>query len=358
MKVLIDIGHPAHVHLFKHFAWEIQKKGHEIFFTCREKEFEIYLLEKYGFRYKSFGRKYISKAGKLWGMIEFDVKEFFTGLKFKPDILLSHGSIYAAHAALLLGKPHISFEDTFNFEQIKLYKPFTKAILTGDYPHPCLGKNEVRFAGYHELAYLHPKRFEPDETKIKKYQISIPYVIIRFVAWQATHDRKHNGIGIDMKLKICEELSKYSQVIISSEKELPVEFKIYLQNIAPEDMHDLMAKASLIFSESATMVSEGAVLGVPGIYLDNTGRYYTKEQEEKYGMVYNFSESFEDQKKALKKAIELLTKNSIQEAWSYRRQKMLSEKIDVTAFLVWFVENYPESARIMREEPEWQWRFK
>jgi len=37
---------------------------------------------------------------------------------------------------------------------------------------------------------------------------------------------------------------------------------------------------------------------------------------------------------------------------------MLSDKIDVTAFMVWFVENYPESAKIMKENPEYQWSFR
>jgi len=46
------------------------------------------------------------------------------------------------------------------------------------------------------------------------------------------------------------------------------------------------------------------------------------------------------------------------EQFQLRRQKMLLEKIDVTAFLVWFVENYPESAKIMKENPEYQWRFR
>lgn len=30
---------------------------------------------------------------------------------------------------------------------------------------------------------------------------------------------------------------------------------------------------------------------------------------------------------------------------------MLSDKIDVTAFMVWFIENYPKSAKIMKENP-------
>ena len=33
---------------------------------------------------------------------------------------------------------------------------------------------------------------------------------------------------------------------------------------------------------------------------------------------------------------------------------MLADKIDVTAFLAWFVENYPGSAKIMKENPDYQ----
>ncbi len=38
MKILIDIGHPAHVHIFRNFAKEMTKKGHKVLMTCREKE--------------------------------------------------------------------------------------------------------------------------------------------------------------------------------------------------------------------------------------------------------------------------------------------------------------------------------
>jgi len=40
------------------------------------------------------------------------------------------------------------------------------------------------------------------------------------------------------------------------------------------------------------------------------------------------------------------------------RQKMLKDKIDVTAFMVWLIKNYPKSAKIMRENPDYQERFK
>lgn len=36
--------------------------------------------------------------------------------------------------------------------------------------------------------------------------------------------------------------------------------------------------------------------------------------------------------------------NDLWEEWQERRAKMLAEKIDVTAFLTWMIENYPASA--------------
>ena len=360
MRLLIDIGHPAHVHLFKHFAWEMQAKGHEVFFTCREKEFEIYLLEKYGFTYRSFGKKYSSKIGKLWGLIEFDLKEIYAGLDFKPDIFLSHGSMYAAQAAFLLRKPHISLEDTFNLEQVNLYKPFTQAILTADYDHPLKSEKVIPYSGYHELAYLHPNRFTPDKSVLDELGVNEneKYVIMRFVSWEATHDAGHKGISMENKIRAVREFEKYARIFITSEASPPGELHKYKITIAPDRIHDAVAFSSLIYGESATMASEGAVLGTPGIYLDNTGRYYTRQQEVDYGLVFNFTESDDDQKRSIQKGLDILREKKPSCIWAAKREQMLKDKIDTTAFLVWFVENYPKSFKIMKENPAYQQRFK
>jgi predicted glycosyltransferase len=120
----------------------------------------------------------------------------------------------------------------------------------------------------------------------------------------------------------------------------------------------VIASASIVYGESATVASEAAVLGIPAIYLDNTGRCYTREEEEKYGLVFNFTESEEDQEKSILKGVELLSTPGIKEEWQRRRQKMLNDKIDVTAFLVWFVENWPQSIRIMKETPGFLEKFR
>jgi len=362
MRVLIDIGHPAHVHLFTHFALEMQSKGHKVLFTCRDKEFEIELLKSYQFTYKSFGKKYKSIIGKLWGLVKFDWMEWKTALAFKPDVFISHGSMYAAHAAFLRGKPHISLEDTFNFEQIRLYLPFTKVVLTGNYEHPFHSNKVIQYAGYHELAYLHPHRFTPDITVLQELGVLLEekYVIVRFVSWNASHDIGHKGISFENKLKAIKAFSNYAKVFISSESELPKELKPYQYPLNPITMHHAMAYASLIFGESATMASEAAMLGVPSIYLDNTGRFYTDDLENNYDLCFNYTESLQDQEKAIVKGIELLQrdKTDLQLEWHQKRKKMLKDKIDVTAFLVWFVENYPQSKEIMKENPYYQYNFK
>ncbi|MDW7681250.1 MAG: DUF354 domain-containing protein, partial [bacterium] len=315
MKILIDIGHPAHVHLFKHFAWEMQHNGHQVLFTCREKEFAIELLKHYGFQYKSFGSKYTSVIGKLWGLVEFDIKALFAGIYFKADIFLSHGSMYAAHAAFLLRKPHISLEDTYNFEQVRLYVPFTKAILTADYDHPLRSEKVIRYAGYHELAYLHPSRFTPDKNVLKELGVeeNQKYVIIRFVSWHASHDAGHQGITMENKIKAVKAFAQHARVFISSEGELPDELKPYQFTIAPHRMHDALAFASLVFGESSTMSEEAAMLGVPSIYLFNNSTYYTTHLEDNYRLLFNYSESLEDQEKAIEKGVALLQQPNLKQ---------------------------------------------
>ncbi len=360
MKILIDIGHPAHVHLFRYFAEVMTNKGHEILFTCRDKEFEIYLLKRFNFNYKSFGKKYLTSRGKLIGLIEFDLKAYITGLRFKPDLFLSHGSIYAAHASFLLRKPHITLEDTFNLEQLRLYRPFTETILTGNYYHPLKSNKVIQYAGYHELAYLHPNYFKPDSSVLDDIGVKIKekYSILRFVAWNASHDIGHQGISIENKIKAVAEFSKYSKVFISSESKLPYELEKYKIKISPEKMHDALAFASLHWAESFTMPAECAVLGTPSIIMNNSISYYLKEMEEKYGLCYSFSESSNDQERAINKGIEILKDENISLIWKQKQERMLKEKIDVTGFLVWFVENFPESKKIMKQKPDFQYNFK
>jgi len=354
MKILIDIGHPGHVHLFRPFSEEMMKRGHVIFFTCRQKEFEIELLKASAFDYKCFGRHYKSFSGKIRGLVKFNIQMIFIALKFKPDVFLSHGSIYAAQVAWLFGKPHISLEDSGNMEQIKFYLPFTKAVLTPDVLPVDLGTKQIRYKGYHELAYLHPKYFSPQNSILTELGISNDqeYAILRFVSWKATHDTGHKGLTVAEKQELINYLiSKNLKVFISDEADLPNEFINHQIKISPNKIHHVLAFARIVISEGATIASESGVLGTPTIYVNSIETYNNEDQEKNYGTVQNLRTG----EHVLKKVAELL---SVKREISPFNRKILEDKIDVTAFMVWFVENYPESAKIMRENPDYQYRFR
>lgn len=332
MRILIDIGHPGHVHLFKHLAHRFIKEGAEVLFTAREKEFELELIRAEGFNYKSFGKHYKSIWGKIWGLLKFDVQMFFTGLRFRPDLFISHGSIYAAHAAFLLGKKHLSLEDSGNMEQIVLYRPFTDAILTPDVLPEDLGPKQIRYAGYHEIAYLHPDYFTPNPDVYQWIGLKPgeKYAIVRFVSWNATHDAGHMGLTNEDKTRLVKKLSERMKVFITSERALSPELQPFQIKIAPEKLHHALSFASIVVSEGATIASEAGVLGTPTIYINTIARSYCLDQE-KYGLVFNTSDS----EKVFSLMDHILRMD--REAFKERRDQLLRSKVNVTDYLYDFI---------------------
>ena len=329
MKILIDIGHPAHVHIFKNIAWNLSQKGHTILFTCRDKENELYLLKKHGFNFISFGENKKTKLGKILGLFYFNLKMLFIALRFKPNMFLSHGSMYAAQIAWLLRKTHISLEDSGNKEQIRLYAPFTNAIVTPDFLPNNLGKKQIRYRSNHELAYLHPNFFQTNDDIYSYLNISKkhPYAILRFVSWVATHDSGQKGLSYKEKEYLTKFLiSKNIKVFISAERhQLPDNLKKYSIKIPPDKMHDALANAIIYIGEGATMASEAGVLGTPSLYVSTIERCYNIDQE-KYGLVFNFVK-FDG---VLNKIDEILNLNNRISVFKNRREKFLNDKIDFT----------------------------
>lgn len=356
MRILIDIGHPAHVHYFRNFIFSMKQKGHDLFITARDKEVSQILLKKNNIEFISRGKGSNSLIGKLLYIFKADYIIWRNARKFKPDIFLSFASPYAAHVSKLLRKPHITFDDTEHAHLAhKLYAPFSDVILSPACFFSPFSKRQLFFSSYMELCCLHPNYFIPDKTILKQLDVSEDekYVILRFVSWDANHDIGQLGMSYQKKILNTKELSKLAKVFISSEGEIPEEIRKFQIHISPEKIHDVLFYSSLYLGEGATMASECAMLGTPAIYVNslNAG---TLQEQEKYGLLYGFRNS----NGVLEKAIELLNTPNIKQEFQNRRQKMLADKIDVTAFMVWFIENYPESVRTMQENMDYQYNFK
>jgi hypothetical protein len=166
------------------------------------------------------------------------------------------------------------------------------------------------------------------------------------------------GLSIENKRNLIEFLKPHGKIFITTEREIEPEFQQYRIKIAPHKIHSFLNYATMFIGDSQTMTSEAAVLGTPAVRSNSfVGRIsYLEELENKYGLTYGFLPSETD--KMFSKIKELLGMSNLKDEWQKRRQRMLNDKIDVTAFLVWFIENYPDSANVMRQNPDFQYRFK
>jgi len=74
---------------------------------------------------------------------------------------------------------------------------------------------------------------------------------------------------------------------------------------------------------------------------------YLYELEHRYGLTFGFRPSEEEAMWA--KILQLLCEPDLKAQWQAKRQRMLADKIDVTQFMVDFVERYPDSYREYQE---------
>ncbi len=354
MKILFSVSHPAHVHLFKNAIWKLQDLNHDILICARKKEVTIDLLKKYGFTYTVISESKPSRVHLVAEQIQRVMRFRSIVSEFKPDLSISTMDPSLAFVSRLMGVPYVCLADTEHASaSINGALPFTKAVLTPSCFSKEMGPKQIRYNGYHELAYLHPNRFTPDPAVLTELGLveGDPFIIVRFVSWGASHDVGYNGLTLDTKRKAVHEFQKYGRVFITSEKPLPEEFEKYRISVSPEKMHDLLYYATRLYGESATMASECAVLGTHAIFCDFAGRGYTDEEERDYGLVYNFKLDESSQERSIEKAVELLQDPALKEKGREKQKRLLNDKIDVTAFMVWFIENYPQSVVAMKNNP-------
>lgn len=359
MRIFIDIGHPAHVHYFKNFIKIMEAKDHSFFVCARNRSIIFYLLNKYQIPFYDRGKGKNGIICKLFYMFAADIKLFFKAIKFKPHIFISFASPYAAQTAWLLRIPHIVIDDT---EHARFghffYKPFSKVFLNPSCFQKDFGTKQIRFNSYTELFYLHPNHFTSCHDILNPIGLSEndKFALLRFVSWKASHDIGHSGLDLSTKKKLVEMLIENSyKVLISMEAENKEPFfDKYLIKISPDLIHQVMANAKLVVTEGATMASECAMLGTPVIYVNSLDAGTLREQEDNYQLIHGFRSS----NGVLEKVEEIINSPDAKKTCQVRRQKMLSEKIDLTAFLAWFVENYPDSVKVMIENPEYQNQFR
>lgn len=358
MRILFYLGHPAHYHLFKHVLTGLEKKGHHLQIVIKEKDVLKDLLDEAERAYvevKENGPKK-NKFDFAFNLLVRDFAMYKIVKKFKPDVMVGT-SAEITHLGKLMRIPSIVVnEDDYDIVPWfgRLAYPFATSILA---PTVCgVGRwdeKKIAYEGYHELAYLHPNHFKPDEkVRALLSPDGDPYFILRFAKLTAHHDEGRKGISPEVAKSVIECLEPHGRVYISSERILEEEFEDYRIAIDPGMMHSALSFASLYIGDSQTMAAEAAVLGTPSIrFNDFVGEIsYLEELEHRYGLTYGISTDKPD--RLLQKIKVWLRRPDLEQEWQRRRNYMLNQKIDVAQFMSSLIESFgrPSSAQLVASD--------
>ena len=344
MNILIDIGHPGHVHLLHGVAEEMKKRGHKVFYSVRDIPVAKRLMEHYGMTpWVDLGGKKDSLMGKAQTVLSQDMQLLRFVRKNHIDLGLSSGLVLS-HVSRLTKMKSFMFDDDDDAAEPLVTKyghPLTDIVFTPDCIHRKT-KHAVYYAGTHELAYLHPNRFTPDPSVLQHAGLTEGerFFIMRFVALKGHHDVGQAGLSLEQKRALVDLLKAHGRVIITSERAVEPEFEPYRLPVPPEEIHSLMAYSSMFVGDSQTMTSEAAILGVPALKCNTfAGRLSVPNMlEDKYGLCYAYlPERFEDMLAQIRHLLDMPFE-SLHAEWQAKRQRMLQEMIDPTEFFINHIE--------------------
>ena len=330
MKYAFDLLHPAHFHLFKNLIAHLKADpGNEVYIFIRPKDVLVDLLKEKGWKYTVSSAK--TSDNKFIGLFKH-LKDYcrFVGKK-KIDFHIGSSVVIGTASRILGGKSTVWGEDDTSI--MPLWK--LANLPTHVYMKPsCLsfekGKHDLYHPSYHELAYLHPGNFTPDRKVIEKYGLrEKEYVVARFSALKAFHDTNARGISPELWSKI-ERLIGGFQVVKSMELATS-------HQIAPWDMHHVLAFAKMIISDSQTMTIEGTVLGIPSVRINTFIGKSTliEELEQKYKLAFGI---LPDNEELILSTIEDIVKNpDTEKVWAARCAALFADKIDLNR---WMIEYY------------------
>lgn len=346
MNILIDIGHPGHVHLLRNAATELESRGHRVFYSVRQIPVAIRLMEHYRMTpWVDLGGKKDSLWGKAMTVAHQDLQLLRFVRRNHIDVGLSSGLVLS-HVSRLTRMKSIMFDDDDDVAEplvARFGHPLSDAVFTPDCIHR-KSKQAVYYPGTHELAYLHPNRFTPDPTVLQRagIQPGERFFVMRFVALKGHHDIGQQGLTFSQKQALVELLKPYGRVIITSERAVENEFEQYRMPVPPWDIHSLIAYSSLFLGDSQTMTSEAAVLGVPALKCNTfAGRLSVPNMlEQRYGLCNAFLPGEFDHMYGMAESLLQRDSDEVRAEWRQKRERLLNETVDVTAFFVNEIEKY------------------
>lgn len=257
-RILFDLGHPGHFHLFKNaIDYFKDNPDYQVFITTRNIPIIKALLEASNFTYCIIGSKRNGFFGKMFSVLETDFQMLLFVLKNKIELGI-HCGIVLSHVSLFTKMRSWIFDDDDDDVEplmVNFSHPLSEFVFTPD----CIKrkvKRAIYYPGTHELSYLYDGLERLDNTPVR-------YSIVRLVAFNGHHDSGHSGLNEQQLIQLVGLLEEKGNVFITSEKKLAGRWEKYRINVSYEKMHQLMSGAMIVVGDSQTMISEAATMGVP-----------------------------------------------------------------------------------------------
>ena len=333
MRILVDVSHPAHVHLFRHAIEQFRADGHTVGVVSRGKDVTTDLLDAYGVSHVPISRTRDGVAALPREWLWRGLRLLRVARSFKPDVILSRLNPTAAHVGRLLDVPNVVFHDTEAAGLVdRVTTPFAAVVCTPAEFGRDVGPSQRRYAGFHELAYLHPARFDPDPTSLREAGVDPDerYAVVRLVGMDAHHDAGADGLPAAAARSLVDGLGTHGEVYVTSERPLPAELVGHEPPVGPARIHQLLAFADVYAGDSGTMATEAGVLGTPSVRYDplaaEMGNFAALGE---YGLVVSTTDADE----AVERALALAADGGADARWKRRRRRLLADKIDVTAYI-------------------------
>ncbi len=281
MRVVVDIVHPADVNFYKNAICQLQKKSVDITLIFRPRGNIVNIIRKElpNMSFRSIGRHYSSMPAKIYGLVDRDLKLLFYLRRIDFDVVTSFAGFYIAQTSQMLRKPSVLFYDDYEYKlNFNLCKLSASRFIIMPHTIPVTGKNIVKHKGLKELAYLHPKYFEPNKAVLKQFGLKTEqYVFIREKEYVSlnygklglklaniidyTRDIGFDAIALSYDERTKEELKNHGCILIEK----------------PTDIHSLLSFAAFTIAAGDTMARESCLVGTPAIYTGNREMYANDE---------------------------------------------------------------------------------
>jgi predicted glycosyltransferase len=356
MRYLIFTNTPAHVHLYRNVVPKLQAQGHDVLVLARDYACTESLLEYFDLPYEIYGGQNPSfqslavNAPRQFARIHRLVSGF------DPDIIVGRGE-YAAFAGTTTRTSTILVLDSVPHQLgHRVSSLVADSVLTPEAYRGDLGSHHYHFDGLKECAYLHPDVFTPDASVREELGVDADeeYVIVRCNAYDALHDVGATGFSVAQQRRLIRTLAEHATVFVSDEggnldfDDLPA--RPY--DIHPARIHDALAEAELLVTDTGTMATEAALVATPAVRVVDESEPSMGEFDEleRNDLLYQMT----DFEAVAETTAEMLRDEDVADVWQQRRDAYLESKPNLTNLLVEVARQPTRVDRVSEQSPHLQ----